>query len=96
MAAIPRHQALADPGPPEKPFRGTCWGYVFLGDGWGTRVEVEHDARPSVSVNIVASMNEYLKAAKGLPESVQKLQSDAGIKLVIANLDVRNMKIRGS
>ena len=67
----------------------------FLGDGGETRVEVEHDARPSVSVNIVASMNEYLKAAKGLPESVQKLQSDAGIKLVIANLDVRNMKIRG-
>ena len=43
----------------------------------------------------MASMNEYLKAAKGLPESVQKLQSDAGIKLVIANLDVRNMKNKG-
>ena len=48
---------------------------------------MDHDARPSVSVNIVGGLNEYLKASKGLPESVQKLQSEAGIKLVITNLD---------
>ena len=53
----------------------------------GAGGQVDHDARPSVSVNIVGGLNEYLKASKGLPESVQKLQSEAGIKLVITNLD---------
>ena len=36
---------------------------------------------------MVQSLNDYLKSAQGLPETVQKLQSEAGIKLVLTNLD---------
>ena len=38
-------------------------------------------------MNIVGGLNDYLKESKGLPENVQKLQAEAGIKVVIANLD---------
>ena len=49
--------------------------------------QLDHDARPSVSVAIVQGLNDYLKSAPGLPENVQKLQNEAGIKLVLTNLE---------
>jgi len=56
------------------------------------QIQLEHDARPSVSVNIVASLNDFLKEASknssgGVPDTVQKLQSEAGIKLTLTNMD---------
>ena len=51
---------------------------------------VDHDARPSISVNIRRSLEEYLKDASaegGLPETIQKLQSDCGIKLTMTGKD---------
>ena len=51
------------------------------------QIQVDHDARPSVSVAIVQGLNDYLKSAPGLPENVQKLQNEAGIKLVLTNLE---------
>ena len=45
--------------------------------------QLEHDARPSISVNIIQSLNDFLKGSAGLPENVQKLQSEAGIKLIL-------------
>ena len=40
-----------------------------------------------VSVNIIGGLNEFLKTSPSMPESVQKLQQEAGIKLVLTNLD---------
>ena len=38
------------------------------------QIQVDHDARPSISVNIRRSLEEYLKDSKdGLPETIQKL-----------------------
>ena len=55
------------------------------------QIQVEHDARPSISVNIVNQFNEFLKenakSSPGLPDSVQKLQAEAGIRLVLANTE---------
>ena len=55
------------------------------------QVQIGHDARPSVTVSIVNQLNDFLKenarASPGLPDTVQKLQTDADIKLVIANTD---------
>jgi len=56
------------------------------------QIQLEHDARPSVSVNIVASLNDFLKEASknssgSVPDTVQKLQSEAGIKLTLTNMD---------
>ena len=48
---------------------------------------LDHDARPSVSVAIIQGMNDYLKSAPGLPENAHQLQNEAGIKLVLTNLD---------
>ena len=42
------------------------------------QVQIEHDARPSISVSIVRQFDEYLKdnakTTPGIPDSVQKLQ----------------------
>jgi len=55
------------------------------------QVQIDHDARPSISVNIVRQFDEFLKdnarTSPGLPDSVQKLQQEAGIKLVLANTE---------
>lgn len=55
------------------------------------QVQVDHDARPSVTVKMLDNFNEYLKEAArstpGVPESVQKLQENGGIKLVLTNKD---------
>ena len=55
------------------------------------QVQIDHDARPSVTVSIVSQLNDFLKenarTSPGLPDSVQKLQAEAGIKLVIANTE---------
>ena len=55
------------------------------------QVQIEHDARPSITVNILASFNDFLKenarSNAGMPDTVQKLQADAGIKLVMTNQD---------
>ena len=54
-------------------------------------MQIDHDARPSLSVNIVNQFNDFLRdsarANPSMPDSVQKLQNDAGIKLVLANLE---------
>ena len=42
-----------------------------------------------VSVNIIGGLNEFLKTSPSMPENVQKLQAEAGIKLVLTNLDRR-------
>ena len=47
--------------------------------------QVDRDARPSVSVNIRRSLEEFLKThslADGI-DTIQKLQSDCGIKLTM-------------
>ena len=48
-------------------------------------VQVDHDARPSVSVNIRRSLEEYLKKdSLGVGvDTIQKLQSECGIKLTM-------------
>ena len=56
------------------------------------QVQVDHDARPSISVNIRRSFEEYLKEAAqggGTTEidTIQKLQSEAGIKLTMTGKD---------
>ena len=54
-----------------------------------TFVQVDHDARPSVSVDIRRSLEEYLKKgnlATGI-DTIQKLQSECGIKLVMTRKD---------
>ena len=52
------------------------------------QIQVDHDARPSISVNIRRSLEEYLKDSKdGLPETIQKLQSECGIKLTMTGKD---------
>ena len=51
------------------------------------QIQINHDARPSVSVAVVQGLNDYLKQTPGAPENVQKLQSEAGIKIVLTNLD---------
>ena len=55
------------------------------------QVQIEHDARPSISVSIVRQFDEYLKdnakTTPGMPDSVQKLQQEAGIKLVLTNTE---------
>ena len=55
------------------------------------QVQFEHDARPSISINVVNQFNEFLRenarSSPGLPDSVQKLQAEAGIKLVLANTE---------
>ena len=51
------------------------------------QIQIDHDARPSVSVAVVQGLNDYLKQTPGAPDNVQKLQIDAGIKLVLTNLD---------
>ncbi len=51
---------------------------------------MEHDARPSVTINLVAQFNEFLKdqAEKGgCVENLQKLKADAGITLTLTSLD---------
>ena len=48
-------------------------------------MQVDHDARPSVSVNIRRSLEEYLKKDSlgvGI-DTIQKLQSECGIKLTM-------------
>ena len=40
------------------------------------QIQVEHDARPSISINIIQSLNDYLKGSAGLPDNVQKLQTE--------------------
>ena len=49
---------------------------------------VDHDARPSVSVNIRRSLEEYLKAhpLAGI-DTIQKLQSECGFKLTMTGKD---------
>ena len=55
------------------------------------QVQIDQDARTSVTVSIVNQLNDFLKenarTSPGLPDSVQKLQAEAGIKLVIANTE---------
>ena len=48
---------------------------------------MDHDARPSVTVAIVQGFNDFLKNSSGAPENVQKLKNEAGINLIITNLD---------
>ena len=54
-------------------------------------VQIDHDARPSISVSIVRQFDEYLKdnanTTPGMPDSVQKLQQEAGIKQVLTNTE---------
>ena len=54
-------------------------------------MQVDHDARPSVSINIVHQFGEYLrdtaKANPAMPDSLQKLQNEAGIRLILANTE---------
>jgi hypothetical protein len=71
------------------------------GDLWGNfkdvqtklwQVQIDHDARPSVTVRMYDSFNEFLKDhARNSPgstvESTKQLESDAGIKLVMTNQD---------
>ena len=51
------------------------------------QVQMEHDARPSITVEVLDGFNEYLKETSrtnpSLPDSVQKLQAEAGIKLIL-------------
>ena len=47
-----------------------------------------------VSVNIIGGLNEFLKTSPSMPENVQKLQAEAGIKLVLTNLDRRRNPVR--
>ena len=56
------------------------------------QIQIDHDARPSISVNIRRSFEEYLKeAAQGrgetFPDTIPKLQSEAGIKLTMTGKD---------
>ena len=55
------------------------------------QVQLEHDARPSITVNILASFNDFLKESArsnaGMPDTVQKLQAEAGIKIIMTNQD---------
>ena len=68
------------------------------GDLWqafqGTKlwqVQIEHEARPSIAVGMVSAFNDFLKemsrASPGTPDSLPKLQADAGIKLVLTNTE---------
>ena len=56
------------------------------------QIQVDHDARPSISVNIRRSFEEYLKEASqagggSFPDTLAKLQSEAGIKLTMTGTD---------
>ena len=52
------------------------------------QVQVDHDARPSISVNIRRSFEEYLKENGGSEaDTIQNLQSKAGIKLTMTGKD---------
>ena len=56
------------------------------------QIQVDHDARPSISVNIRRSFEEYLKEASqsgggSFPDTIPKLQSEAGIKLTMTGKD---------
>ena len=52
------------------------------------QVQVEHDARPSISVNIRRSFEEYLKVNGGSDaDTISALQSNAGIKLTMTGKD---------
>ena len=55
------------------------------------QVQIEHEARPSISVGMVSAFNDFLKetarASPGTPDSLPKLQADAGIKLVLTNTE---------
>ena len=45
----------------------------------GTKVHgihFEHEARPSVAINLITGLNDYLKSAQGLPKTVQELQAE--------------------
>ena len=45
----------------------------------GTKVHgihFEHEARPSVAINLITGLNDYLKTAQGLPKTVQELQAE--------------------
>ena len=64
---------------------GDLWAQYKDTDEKLWQIQLDHDARPSVSVNIRRSLEEYLKESKdGLPGTIQKLQSDCGIKLTMS------------
>ena len=54
-------------------------------------VQMEHDARPSITVNIVNQFNEFLKetakGSAGQPDNLQKLKAEAGITLTLTNTE---------
>ena len=67
---------------------GDLWSQYKDTDEKLWQIQVDHDARPSISVNIRRSLEEYLKDSKdGLPETIQKLQSECGIKLTMTGKD---------
>ena len=52
------------------------------------QIQVEHDARPSVTINIVAQFNEFLKSKNDESiDTLQKLKAAAGIALVLTNAE---------
>ena len=52
------------------------------------QIQVDHDARPSISVNIRRSLEEYLKeAGQDEIDTIQKLQTTGGIKLTMTGKD---------
>ena len=55
------------------------------------QVQIDHDARPSVTVRMYDSFNEFLKeqsrSSPGSVESTKQLENDAGIRLVMTNQD---------
>ena len=64
---------------------GDLWAQYKDTDEKLWQIQLDHDARPSVSVNIRRSLEEYLKnsSQESLPDTIQKLQSDCGIKLTM-------------
>ena len=55
------------------------------------QIQMEHQARPSALFNVRDSFNDFLKenarSNAGMPDTVQKLQAEAGIKLIMTNQD---------
>ena len=96
QAAEPRPQKVTTNAPvvicvyPVTDCAGDLWAQYKDTDEKLWQIQVDHDARPSISVNIRRSLEEYLKDASaegGLPETIQKLQSDCGIKLTMTGKD---------
>ena len=63
---------------------GRPWRSMLL-RGWGPEVQLQHEARDSLCVNVMDRWNAFLTQHPGTPDTAVELQQQAKIKLVVTD-----------